>query len=702
MRRTPGSALGWIVVGSLLSLEAFALDCPPNSTDPKCKEQLRQQQLQQQQLQQQQAQQKAQQEAQQKALLQQQQMKAQQEAQQKALQAQQKAAQEKAQQEAQQKAQQQRAQQEAQQKAQQQKAQQEAQQKAQQQKAQQEAQQKAQQQKAQQEAQQKAQQQKAQQEAQQKAQQQKAQQPQPPPLQKQQAQQPPPVPAASAKTPQPPAVQAQPRTAPASPAVAQQPPPSTRTASQPTATVAPVPPPTVKSTYQPATMTPTGRSLYQPPAAPATKAALTPAPVPAAPRVPISTTTAVVPRADRSGYTIQHQAKDGSQVVVTQRKLPTGAVQAVAYKESADTRLGTSTRVYSDGHRVVVGRDYQSYSLYGGPTYVTYKTGLRSAMLPTGKPIFRETFTTVRAADGRDVKVIQKTVYVNQYYGRPVVLATPVVRVYEETIVYGRPAYFYRPLYYEPMFYRTFWVPLAAPVVVNDSCYMCPSRAVAFASPPTRYESPIDLVGDLQLSSAFEESAVRSGTDSTQYTEVRSQMSELTRNVSARLESDPSLRQQMGGAGPDLQKVNQAMNELAPVQVPDEVRQQVRAQVRLTIAQLQNQHPAIVSDVVKSGYAKIFLFQTAAPLNVADAATGEECFINTGDLLGFSVVPTGESPVAQMRVVTSSAQSCQPKQVVNVPLTDLQDMLNAFAERTEDNLKRVNQCISTPSACVRT
>jgi hypothetical protein len=231
---------------------------------------------------------------------------------------------------------------------------------------------------------------------------------------------------------------------------------------------------------------------------------------------------------------------------------------------------------------------------------------------------------------------------------------------------------------------------------------MCPSHAVAFASPPARYEDPIDLMGDMQLSSAFDEAAVRSDTDSAQYAEVRNEMSELTRSVSARIESDPSLKQQVGGEGGGLQKVQQTMNELAPVQVPEEVRQQVRAQVRLSIAQLQNQHPALVPDVVKSGYAKIYIFQTAAPLNVADAASGEECFINTGDLLGFSTIPTGDSPVAQMKIITSGAQSCQPRQVVNVPLTDLQDMMNAFSERVEDNLKRVNMCVSTPSTCLRT
>jgi hypothetical protein len=54
-----------------------------------------------------------------------------------------------------------------------------------------------------------------------------------------------------------------------------------------------------------------------------------------------------------------------------------------------------------------------------------------------------------------------------------------------------------------------------------------------------------------------------------------------------------------------------------------------------------------------------------------------------------------------MKVVTSGAQSCQPKQLLNVPVTDLLDMMNAFSERVEDNLKRVNACLATPGSCIR-
>ena len=53
----------------------------------------------------------------------------------------------------------------------------------------------------------------------------------------------------------------------------------------------------------------------------------------------------------------------------------------------------------------------------------------------------------------------------------------------------------------------------------------------------------------------------------------------------------------------------------------------------------------------------------------------------------------GDSPLAEMKVVASgSSNSCRPGELVQVRLTDLQEMLNGFSERVEDNMKRVSAC----------
>ena len=110
---------------------------------------------------------------------------------------------------------------------------------------------------------------------------------------------------------------------------------------------------------------------------------------------------------------------------------------------------------------------------------------------------------------------------------------------------------------------------------------------------------------------------------------------------------------------------------------------------------LQNGKPLLLGDVLAAGYASIYLFQAAQPLNVADLSAGGECFLNTGDLMVLARPPASGSPVADMRVVASGVGSCLPGQEVQVALADLQDMLNGFTERVENNLRRVTACAAS-------
>ena len=80
---------------------------------------------------------------------------------------------------------------------------------------------------------------------------------------------------------------------------------------------------------------------------------------------------------------------------------------------------------------------------------------------------------------------------------------------------------------------------------------------------------------------------------------------------------------------------------------------------------------------------------------MAQASAGVECFLNTGDLIGFSKLPAGEGAFAEMKVVASGSSSCLPGEVVQVRLTDLQEMLNGFSERVEENMQRVSACAAS-------
>ncbi|GEM_PF-1753587 len=461
-----------------------------------------------------------------------------------------------------------------------------------------------------------------------------------------------------------------------------------------------------------ATQSPAQTLAAHPPGAHAlAPATATPTARPARPAVALNQTTSVTPRPERGGYAIQHQNPDGSRMVVNQHRLAGGTTHVGGYKQVVDPRSGTTTRTYADGHRTIAGPDYRSRSIYGGPTYTTYRSGLHSAVLPGGRPLYREGYAVYRGQ-----RVVERTVYARVAYGHPVYYAAPVVRVYNVVPLYGAPVYVYRPYVYEPVFYRIFWSPFVTPVVVTRDCYICPARVVVFASPVVSYTNSVDLLGDLQISSAFDErvavaSAAEQQADHDELAQLRQQMSGLQQQVGDTVGSNEQLKTQLAAQGTkladikaesDALKAQQTVSELSPVQVPEEVRQQVRQQMRLSIAQHRNGRSIAVSDIASSGYAKIYLFQAAAPINVTDKETGDECFLNSGDLIRFSSPPNGDSAVAQMAVVTSGADSCKPRQVVEVPMADLQEMLNGFNERVEGNMKRVNSCVGASAKCQNT
>ncbi len=228
-----------------------------------------------------------------------------------------------------------------------------------------------------------------------------------------------------------------------------------------------------------------------------------------------------------------------------------------------------------------------------------------------------------------------------------------------------------------------------------------------YGAPATPYNDPAALLGDFQISSGFEEGYGYSvpwngvpALDTPEAAALRDAMTAVQDQVNARVQGDASLRQQLGGE--DVlavsPRVQQAVGGAVAVPISEEVRLQVRKQVRLSVAMLQNGKPLVLGDVLASGYAKIYLFQTAQPLNVTERSGAGECFLNTGDLLGFSRLPSGDSPLAEMKVVASAAGSCPAGSAVRVSLSDLQDMLNGFTERVEHNLKRLTACAAS-GAC---
>jgi hypothetical protein len=421
--------------------------------------------------------------------------------------------------------------------------------------------------------------------------------------------------------------------------------------------------------------------------------------------------TTVTPMTNRRGFTMDQRRNDGSRMVLSQRMLPSGVPDVTGYRLSQDARAGTTTRVYSNGYRIVDGRDFRSRAPMGGPVYVNYSNGLRGASLPSGRPLYRETFFSDRSLGPQ--QFVRRTVYGSYYAGRPYFRREPVTRVYEVVPVYGVRTYVYRPQVYRPPYYRMFWVPLAAPIVVREDCTICPSRLVSYEEPITSYEDPVMLLGDLQISEAVAEGSYyvsRTGEEDREVVAVRSELSQLSRQLDTGARSNPELgtelasqkvqpkaiEQQLGAQG-----MQQVVSEQTPLKVPEGVRVQIRKQVRLAMAQQQNGKAVLLPDILASGYAPIYLFQAAEPLAVRNIHTGEECTLNPGDLTAFAQVPTANVVKAQMNVVVSRPGSCAEKTVVEVSPDELQDMLNGFSQRVETNMQRVSECSNPSARCTR-
>jgi hypothetical protein len=136
--------------------------------------------------------------------------------------------------------------------------------------------------------------------------------------------------------------------------------------------------------------------------------------------------------------------------------------------------------------------------------------------------------------------------------------------------------------------------------------------------------------------------------------------------------------------------------------VPEDVRSQIHKEVRLSLAEHANEHPLTLIDIIQSGYSRIYLFQVAGAIDTSSVITGDSCALGSGDLLAFaSLGDAQQRPTAQMKVVTAGAGHCLSLDIVEVSIGDLQDMLNTFNQRLEENIHKLNACVAAKTGCVR-
>ncbi|MBV9758039.1 MAG: hypothetical protein JO047_13375 [Alphaproteobacteria bacterium] len=417
--------------------------------------------------------------------------------------------------------------------------------------------------------------------------------------------------------------------------------------------------------------------------------------------VALGAATRLVTSGQRGSFTVEHGNPDGSRVVVYARPLPSGGRTVIAYRLTHDVHAGTQTQIYADGRRIVTGRDFVTTTAPGRPSVTVHANGLREAKLPDGRPLFREITTTIPGRDGQPREVIQRTVFAGGPPTAPVVYAKPAVQVYDLVPYHGLKLASYRPLAFAEAVLNEFVAPLANPV--QFGCQFCPSPVAQFDQPIDSYTAPADLLGDLQISTGLSDGFVEqqsAGADGdAELAALNRQVAELQQQIDAAAAQNAELGSQLGaGLPPAGGQTGDGGTAIKRVRIPEPVRQQIRKQVKQSIALHKSEQPLTVPDVVASDDAQSFIFQVGPQISASDVASGESCVLTSGDLISFAAIPGPDDAVARMTVATSKNGSCKAGAVLELALTDVQEMLNSFNQRLEANMKAVGDQIASAAA----
>ncbi|MFH1035247.1 MAG: hypothetical protein V1806_12130 [Pseudomonadota bacterium] len=410
----------------------------------------------------------------------------------------------------------------------------------------------------------------------------------------------------------------------------------------------------------------------------------------------------------RNGFTAQRSLADGSRVVLTSRALADGRRQAAGYKLTRHAADGTQTRLYTNGRRVTVGRDFVRYSTPGQPTRIVHHNGLRETVAPGGRRLAREKFVNHRFRDGGVERIIQRTIVAAVVAGAVVALARPVVQRYRVLPVYGIEVFPYLPVAGDAGFYQVFDAPLPRPVLMSSPPGLYPPPVAVFAQPTPAYADPVDLLGDLQIAGALQAGlappAPLAGAVSLageqEVRDLQSEVAQLQQEAMEKAPEAPPAGTEPAPAlsPPAVQTASAPAQPQGGVLIPEEARQQVRQQVRQEIALHRQERSPSIAEVMASAQAQKYIFQVAGLIDASDLDTGEECALSTGDLIMFQRVPAEGEVAAPMRVVTSKFGSCRAGGLVHVSLPDLQDMLNAFSQRLEANMHKLQAHLSVARA----
>ncbi len=415
----------------------------------------------------------------------------------------------------------------------------------------------------------------------------------------------------------------------------------------------------------------------------------------------LNASTKAIVRPGSSTLTIKHVRADGSRVVMNSRYADGKTSLASAYVAKRDS-AGGLTKTFLDGHKLIYSRDGEiTRRSANGFTETIGKSGLRRAALGDGRVVFSEHWEHLPNGTGtRSDEIVVRTEYATVVAGRPVFHPAPVIRQFAVVTYSGIPLLTYQPAIFEPAFFEPFFVGFNPPLIVTAACVFCPAPVVSWQQPVQSYADPIDLVGDLQITSAVQDgmadNAARIETasaDDPALSELKAQVADMQPQIDAAVQGSTDLRSQLTDHGDGSATAGAAGSAFS---VPDDVRQQIHQQVRENL-ELHKQELALTwPDIVASGEAPHYIFQVSDRIDATDDAS-EECLLNTGDLLRLNLGTEPDNKVLSMRVVTSSWGSCPAGSTISLSVRDAQQMLNDFSQRQELNMQRLQPEIASAS-----
>ena len=137
-----------------------------------------------------------------------------------------------------------------------------------------------------------------------------------------------------------------------------------------------------------------------------------------------------------------------------------------------------------------------------------------------------------------------------------------------------------------------------------------------------------------------------------------------------------------------------ASNQPSSAPITESQREQLRRQVGQTAQSFQTEQTIDLREALAS--QPNYLFAANQTVNFVPPGSSQACRVTEGDLLQIVSPPTDQNPTATMTIVASKFGDCAAGTQVFVSVSDLQEMLNSFAERVDRGLHSLEQSHGGP------